>query len=58
MHTYDSCKDDILAAKQTRPRFISGHDYITAWPGVMRAVDDVLGKPEKVWEDGSWIKRM
>jgi len=41
--------------------YLSGHDYMRVWPGVVRAVDEIsveLGMPPKTYVDGSWHFRM
>ena len=35
---------------------IAGHDYHKNWPGVMEAVDTLVGKPDWIYRDTSWIK--
>ena len=35
---------------------IGGHDYVEPWTGVIQAVDEIIGKPDMVYIDGSWIK--
>lgn len=35
---------------------IAGHDYHKRWPGVMEAVDTLVGKPDWIYRDTSWIK--
>lgn len=59
MHTYEACKDDILTALQWLGRglkFIGGHDYNTSsWKGVVQAVDEIFGKPDRVFDDTSWL---
>lgn len=37
---------------------IGGHDYGGPWKGVEKAVDEVFGKPDKVFKDTSWIKQL
>lgn len=38
--------------------FIGGHDYGNAsYPGVKAAIERMLGTPDKVFRDTSWIKR-
>lgn len=56
-HTYE-CTRQILGTcvGRIRPRLYAGHDYVDVWPGVMKAVDEVLGKPDKVYGDKSWSK--
>ena len=41
-----------------RPKWICGHDYCPGWPGVIKAVEEKLGKPDKTFLDGSWMKKM
>lgn len=38
--------------------WIGGHDHTVAFPGVQMAVMKVLGGPDRVYSDGSWIKRI
>lgn len=57
-HTYEACRKDIDSALKTMPKFIAGHDYCSTWPGVMKAVDETLGKPDATFQDGSWMKRL
>ena len=57
-HMYRQCKADIvLATVKLKPRIaMAGHDYDPNWSGVVQAVKDTLGEPDKVYEDSSWIK--
>lgn len=57
-HTYDGVKADIQFWKPRTKIAIAGHDYgYTDWLGsVTTAVDECLGKPDRVFEDSSWIK--
>jgi len=57
-HQYESCKADIAAAlSKIHPGgIIAGHDYITTFPGVMRAVNELIpwesirfAKPWPIW---------
>lgn len=60
-HIYDNVKRDIQQCipKVKTGGFITGHDY---WPGkfdgVIQAVNETLGKPDKVFKDTSWIVRV
>ncbi len=36
---------------------IAGHDFDT-WRGVQRAVEAALGRPDEIFEDSSWMKRV
>ena len=61
LHTYEGVKDDInnYLPLVKKGGVIGGHDYGTQHPhlqGVTKAVDEVLGKPDKTFKDGSWIK--
>jgi hypothetical protein len=60
MHTYDQVKKDILNYKQLikEDGFIGGHDYSGYWPDVVKAVDECLIKPDKVFQDTSWVKKI
>lgn len=58
-HQYESVKHDIQWAMSLSPIVIGGHDYGCAdHPGVQKAVDELLGKPDAVFSDGSWIKTL
>jgi precorrin-6B methylase 2 len=56
-HTYEAVKQDIELWQDRVDKCICGHDY---WPkkfdGVIKAVNECLGKPDKVFPDTSWIK--
>lgn len=54
-HTYEGCKADIMEALKLEPKIIAGHDYAHWCEGVTRAVDEVLGKPQMRFQDGSWM---
>ena len=58
-HTYESVKKDIefYLPKLKNGGIIGGHDYNKGeWVEVVKAVDDVIGNPDKVFWDTSWIK--
>jgi len=57
LHTENQVKKDINNFKEIlkKPFFISGHDYNDDWNGVVKAVNDTLGIPKKVFKDSSWI---
>lgn len=60
IHTYEHVKATILRwIGKLRPGgIIGGHDYCTRnWEGVVRAVDEIFGSPDTVFEDTSWIVR-
>jgi hypothetical protein len=49
----------ILMWKDKTNLFISGHDYWrNKFPGVIKAVNEILGIPDKVFCDTSWIKKV
>ena len=57
-HTYESVKNDLqlYLPKLKSNSVIAGHDYCDIkWPGVIEAVNEVLGQPKKVYQDSSWI---
>jgi predicted O-methyltransferase YrrM len=58
-HDYESVVNDIAAWRDKATMFMSGHDY---WPkrfdGVIKAVNEAFGKPEKVFADNSWLVRI
>lgn len=61
LHTYEGVKDDIINYKPLVKEggVIGGHDYGTPHNhllGVTKAVDEMFGKPDKTFKDGSWIK--
>jgi predicted O-methyltransferase YrrM len=43
-HTYQEVREDILSwyPLVTKGGLLSGHDYISEWPGVIEAVDELL----------------
>ena len=63
-HRYDAVMADIAAwaPKVKVGGWVTGHDYGSYWGpdtdnGVAAAVDAVYGKPDKVFEDSSWVVR-
>ena len=56
-HIYEDVLKDIELAKQKVRYFICGHDYWPErFPGVVDAVGEVIGKPDRIFVDTSWIK--
>lgn len=62
-HTYEAVKADLEAWVPLIKEggIIAGHDYWLpgmdhSFPGVVKAVDEVVGKPDKVYGDSSWVK--
>jgi hypothetical protein len=56
MHTYDAVKQDIIDCYSKVNFAIAGHDYNDDWQGVKKAVHEVLGQPDYVFKDSSWLK--
>lgn len=59
-HSYEAVVQDIQACKpHVKPgAFIGGHDYGGDCPGVAQAVDELLGKPQWRFSDGSWLVKL
>lgn len=58
-HDYENVKADILAWRmKVKPGgVIAGHDYCSAWPGVMDAVDEIF--PDRILTSKSvWYKKL
>jgi len=58
-HTYAAVKNDIIKAKVIliKGGIIGGHDYCDQYKDrVVKAVNEVLGSPDKVYPDSSWLK--
>lgn len=59
-HLYEFVKEDIInylpLIKQNG--FIGGHDYTRWHTDVIKAVDETISVPDKVFCDGSWIKQI
>jgi len=54
-HSYEAVKRDILFWSP-KCKIISGHDYDNSGKyGVKKAVDELFGKPDAIFEDGSWF---
>lgn len=58
LHTYEQVKIDIqnYLPLIRKGGAIAGHDYHPNWKGVIDAVNESLGGPDKIFEDTSWIK--
>jgi hypothetical protein len=54
-HSYDSVFNDIHLWEGRANKILCGHDYSQQWPGVMKAVDDLIGPVEVI--DSIWCKR-
>jgi hypothetical protein len=60
-HLYDFVKKDIeiWLPKLKKPGFIAGHDYGNkSTPGVKFAVNEILGEPDAMFSDKSWVKKI
>ena len=59
-HTADAVTAQLQAwLPKVRPGgCIAGHDYSPDWPGVVEAVTRLIGAPDEVFEDTSWVKRV
>lgn len=58
-HTYEAVKHDLSRILSTCPPRVAvgGHDYADKlWEGVKQAIEECVGKPDKVYPDTSWIK--
>lgn len=56
MHTYEAVKQDIIDCYSKVNFAIAGHDYNDDWLGVKNAVNELLGEPNYVFRDSSWLK--
>ncbi len=56
-HEYEGIKNDITwwYPKLKQNGIIAGHDYIEAFPGVIKAVDEFFGKENIIRNGSSWI---
>jgi hypothetical protein len=52
-HTFRCVCDDINAWLPKAKRFFGGHDW--GRRGVEKAVREILGEPQELFEDGSWL---
>jgi len=59
-HEYDDVKRDIEISlpKIKNGGLIGGHDYQKEWPGVIKAVNEVIGTPDLTFEDESWVYKI
>jgi|TARA_B100000780_G_scaffold110340_1_gene77195 predicted O-methyltransferase YrrM len=58
-HEYEDITQNIenYLPKVKKGGVIGGHDYIEEFPGVIRAVDELLGTPQMLYQDTSWLVR-
>jgi hypothetical protein len=56
-HDYEFVKDDITNAlkKIKKDGLVAGHDYNEENPGVIKAVNEIFGKPNIIFSDSSWL---
>lgn len=54
-HTYSAVKKYIERWYCKTDNWFGGHDFSHIWPGVLRAVQEDLGEPTKIFQDSSWI---
>lgn len=59
-HEYDDVMTDIIywKSKVKTGGFLAGHDYHNKSSSVVDVLNDLHIKPDKIYEDSSWIKRM
>ena len=60
-HTYEQVKKDIINYKKVIKDggIIGGHDFSDVWQErVVKAVEEYLGWPDKIYEDYSWVKKL
>jgi FkbM family methyltransferase len=62
-HEYEAVKEDIMKwrPKIKKGGIICGHDYIDRPKynfGIIRAVDEIFGKPDMVFKDTSWMVKL
>jgi predicted O-methyltransferase YrrM len=57
LHDYETVRNDICRwwPKIKQGGHIGGHNHSARWPGVMRAVREQFGGPDKLYRDSSWI---
>jgi cephalosporin hydroxylase len=59
-HTYESVNRDLkLYLPKLKPNgWIGGHDYNkNQWPGVVKAINENIGKPQHIFKDTSWLSK-
>ena len=58
-HSEENVRRDLelYLPKLKKNGIIAGHDYLElVWPDLVKVVTDVVGKPDKIFSDTSWIK--
>ena len=59
-HSYESVKKDLelYLPKLKQNGWIGGHDYNkNQWPGVVKAINENIGKPQHIFKDTSWLSK-
>ena len=56
-HSYEAVKMDIenWMPKVRKGGILAGHDYNSAWPGVIKAVNEIFPEAQKI--DSCWLKQ-
>lgn len=59
-HNYEFVREDILLwmPKIRKGGLLAGHDYCAQEHDVMKAVDELVGAPDRIFRDSSWVKRV
>lgn len=59
-HSYENVKADITAwfPKMKKGGIMAGHDYNDSWPGVIQAVNELLGKENITVENNCWFYKV
>ena len=57
-HTYEDTKKDIELYLPKVKGIISGHDYHESHSGVMKATNEILGSPDVIFRDHTWVKKL
>ena len=58
VHDYDNVKAELLLLKPKMKKngIYSGHDYSPQFEGVKKAIHEVIGVPDMVYSDTSWMR--
>lgn len=59
-HSYENVKADITAwlPKMKKGGIMAGHDYNDSWPGVIKAVNELLGEEHITVENSCWFYKV
>lgn len=53
------CEDLRAWLPHVRPGgYIGGHNYDAQWPEVVQAIDELMGPPDRIFVDTSWVKHV